>query len=203
MKKVIKWTLYILALAVTVLCFVFPVQAKEVVNNIMKVLDNPIVIAGVTITLGGLIAFIISKFIMTNTKFGRKELDTVKNDFKDNKDEMVKFKGEIDLTIKEIEQTCEQTKLDCDNKVNIMLSEFEDLQNNMLTALETIPNRKVQLIVAEYKANYEIKKKEIINKTINSNEYIDSKIAEMKAEFEAFMEKLTHEKEENNQTTEE
>ena len=203
MKKVIMWTLYVLVLAATVLCFVFPVQAKEVSNNVMEVLNTPIAIAGVSITLGGLLSFVVSKYIMSNTKFGRKELDGIKEDFKETELEIIEFKEQVNNKVSEIEQNYKELEVKCNNQVTMMFDEFEDLQNNMINALEVIPNRKVQLIVAEYKANYESKKAEIITKTINTNEYIDMKIAEMKAQFDELMEKLKHEEADDNQTTEE
>lgn len=203
MKKVIKWTLYFLALAATVLCFVFPVQAKEVCDNVMNVLNTPFAIAGVTITLGGILGLLISKYLVNNTKFGRKELDGIKSDFKETENEVTEYKEKIDNKVAEIENKYTNLENNCENKVTIMLNQFEDLQGKMLNALEAIPNKKVQAIVANYKAEYDAKKQEIITKTINTNEYIDMKIAEMKAEFDEFMEKIKHEEANDNQTTEE
>lgn len=203
MKKVIAWTVYGLILAGTALCFIFPVQAKEVCNNIMTVLNTPIAIAGVTVTLGGVLAFVISKFIMNNSKFGRKELDRIKEDFKECENEVSDHKEKIDNKIAKIENKYANLENNCENKVTIMLNQFEDLQNNVLSALEVIPNVKVKAIVADYKSQYAERKEEIITKTVNTNKYIDKKIAEMKAEFDKLMEKLKNEEANDDQATEE
>ncbi len=199
MKKVLMWTLYFLALAATILCFVFPVQAKEVCDNVMNVLNTPIAIAGVSVTLGGLLSFVISKYLVNNTKFGRKELDKIKEDFKETELEVTEYKEKIDNKIAEIEHKYADLENNCENKVTVMLDQFEDLQGKMLNALEAIPNKKVQAIVAEYKVEYDTKKQEIITKTINTNEYIDMKIAEMQEEFNKLMEKIKHEETVNNE----
>lgn len=203
MKKIIIMVLTILGLAATALCFVFPVQAKEVSNNISEFLNTPYMIAGTSITLGGILTFVISKFIVNNTKFGRKEINTVKEDFKELKEAVGENEKSVERTIALYTEKYMELEEKCNTQVTVMLDQFEDMQNKVLTALEAIPNRKVQLIVSEYKSNYEAKKQEIINKTINTNEYIDEKLAEMKKQFDEFMEKLSHEKEENDQTTEE
>lgn len=199
MKKVLMWTLYFLALAATALCFVFPVQAKEVCDNVMNVLNTPIAIAGVSVTLGGLLSFVISKYLVNNTKFGKKELDKIKEDFKETELEVTEYKEKIDNKVAEIENKYADLENNCENKVTVMLDEFENLQNKMLNALEAIPNKKVQAIIAEYKAEYNAKKQEIITKTINTNEYIDIKIAEMQEEFNKLMEKIKHEETVNNE----
>lgn len=203
MKKVIQWTLYIVILAATVLCFIFPIQAKEVSENVMTVLNTPFVIAGVSVTIGGILAFITSKFIMNNSKFGRKEIDRIKEDFKETELEVIGVKETVSESLKTAEKKYNELKNDCNNQIAVMFDEFEDLQNKMIDALEVIPNVKIKAIVADYKAHYEERKAEIIQKTINTNEYINENILKMKAQFEEFMEQLKNEEAENNQTTEE
>ncbi len=196
MKKVLMWTLYFLALAATVLCFIFPVQAKEVCDNIMTVLNTPIAIAGVTVTLGGLLSFVISKYLVNNTKFGKKELDKIKEDFKETELEVTEYKEKIDNKVAEIEHNYAELENKCENKVTIMLEEFEDMQNTVINGLKTIPNKKIQAIVEEYEAKYAERKEEIIEKTINTNDYIDKKLLEM---FQEFMEKVKYEETVNNE----
>lgn len=196
MKKVLMWTLYFLALAATVLCFIFPVQAKEVCDNIMNVLNTPIAIAGVSVTLGGLLSFVISKYLVNNTKFGRKELDGIKRDFAECENEVTEYKEKIDNKVAEIESNYKQLEQTCDSKVTIMLEEFEDMQNTVINGLKTIPNKKIQAIIEEYEAKYAERKEEIIEKTINTNDYIDKKLLEM---FQEFMEKVKYEETVNNE----
>ena len=196
MKKVLMWTLYFLALAATALCFIFPVQAKEVCDNVMNVLNTPIAIAGVSVTLGGLLSFVISKYLVNNTKFGRKELDKLKEDYKETELEVTEYKEKIDNKVNELENNFNLLEKDCNNQCTVMLEQFEQLQNNMLTALKAIPNKKVQAIVEEYEAKYAECKEEIIEKTINTNDYIDKKLLEM---FQEFMEKVKYEETVNNE----
>lgn len=196
MKKVLMWTLYFLALAATVLCFVFPVQAKEVCDNVMNVLNTPIAIAGVSVTLGGLLSLVISKYLVNNTKFGRKELDKIKEDFKETELEVTEYKEKIDNKVAKIESNYKQLEQTCDSKVTIMLEEFEDMQNAVINGLKVIPNKKIQAIIEEYEAKYIERKEEIIEKTINTNDYIDKKLLEM---FQEFMEKVKYEETVNNE----
>lgn len=203
MKKIITAIVCVLGIVATALCFIFPVQAKEVSENITNVLNTPFVIWGTSITLGGILTYIISKYIMTNSRFGRKEIDGLKSDFSECEIEISDYKEKIDEKIAEVENKYVNLEANCNNQVSIMLQQFEEMQGKMLTALEVIPNVKVQNIVNEYKQEYEAKKQEIIDKTINTNSYVDEKLAEMKAQFDEFMEKLKHEKAEDNQTTKE
>lgn len=200
MKKAMKWILLAVVLTATVLCFIFPVQAKEVCDNIMSVMNTPFVIAGVTITIGGLLSLVISKYIMINSKFGRKELDKIREDFKETENEVTEYKEKIDNKVTEIESKYNNLENSYESKVTIMLEEFEDMQSRVIDALKVIPNKKVQTIVEDYESNYDNRKQEIISKTINTNDYIDKKLLEM---FQEFMEKVKYEEAKNNQTTEE
>lgn len=187
MKKVVYWVLFVLGLVAGVLCFIYPVQAKEVCDNIMTVLNTPFAIAGVSFTLGGIIIFIVTKFIMNNSKFGRKELDSVKKDF----DELKTSVGDNEKSVERLLVTYVDKYLEleekCNNQVTIMLEQFEDLQHSMIDALKTIPNKKVQAIVAAYESQYEVKKAEIIEKTVCTNDYIDNKLNELRQDMEKML----------------
>ena len=179
MKKVIYWILFVLGLTAAVLCFVFPVQAKEVSENIMNVLNTPVGIAGVSTTIGGILAFVVTKFIMTNSKFGRKELDNMKKEYEEFQNIVCEHEAKVTQAMTEYENKFEDLKNNCNNQVTIMLEQFEDLQKDTLNALKAIPNKKVQAIVEQYEAQYAVKKQEVIEKTINTNEYINEKIKEL------------------------
>lgn len=187
MKKVLLWTLYILALAATVLCFVFPVQAKETCENVINVLNTPFVIAGVSVTLGGLLTFIVSKFILNNTKFGRKEIDNLKAENEEFKKIIIENEKSVNEKVDNCEKQVNKLEESCNNQCTIMLGQFESLQTNVINALKAIPNKKIQAIVEEYESHYEAEKQEIIEKTINTNEYVDKKLEEM---FDEFMKKV-------------
>ena len=187
MKKIVYWILFGLGLTAGVLCFIFPVQAKEVSENIMNVLNTPFAIAGFSFTIGGLIIFVITKFIMSNSKFGRKELDGVKEEFDALEDRLLSYQDDITLKLDEYSKDYELVKNTCNNQVTIMLEQFEDLQHNMIDALKTIPNKKVQAIIAKYESQYEVKKAEIIEKTVCTNDYIDNKLNELRQDMEKML----------------
>ena len=187
MKKVVYWVLFVLGLVAGVLCFIYPVQAKEVCDNIMTVLNTPFAIAGVSFTLGGIIIFVVTRFIMNNSKFGRKELDSVKKDLESAKKQIAEYEYKISLRLDEYGKDYELVKNTCNNQVTIMLEQFEDLQHNVIDGLKAIPNKKVQAVVAEYESQYEVKKAEIIEKTVCTNDYIDNKLNELRQDMEKML----------------
>ena len=187
MKNFCKWFLFVTVIVATVLCFVFPVQAKEISENIMNVLNTPVGIAGVSTTIGGILAFIVTKFVMTNSKFGRKELDNIKKEFDEFQNAAIEHQQALTMKISDYEDKFNNLKNNCEDQVKIVISEFEDLQKDTLNALKTIPNKKVQAIVCEYENNYESRKAEIIEKVSNSDEYINNKLNELRKEFEEML----------------
>lgn len=183
MKKAIKWTLFFIILAciaVYVVTAIFaPEQNKLVTDKVTEWLNTPVGVAGVSTTIGGIFAYIVTKFIFSNSKFGRKELDNIKNEFKDVRTDVDTYIENFDSWAKNIEQECDETKNSCNNQVSIMLEQFEDLQKKTIDALKTIPNKKVQAIVDEYESQYAERKEEVIERTIHTNDYIERKFKEL------------------------
>lgn len=214
MKKAIKWTAFFLVLACLVIYTVSgifaPEQTKQLTDTVVSWLNTPVGIAGVSTTIGGIISYVIVNFVMKNSKFGRKELDNIKNDNNAFKDEVNKYREQINeykdkavAQIEEYKNKFEETKKECENKVTVMYEEFNDAQKMLVDSLKTIPNKKVQAIVAEYEAKFNIRKEEIISKTINTNEYINTKIKELDDNYKEFiekMEKMLNEKAINSET---
>lgn len=194
MKKVVKWTIYTAALliigALTICYFVIPNQTKEIIAKIVEYANTPIGIAGTSITIGGLISFVLVKYILANTKFGKKELDTIKNNFEEHKEKVEGICNDVKSVTTNYINEFQLLKTDCDNKISIVYQEFEDLQSSLISSLKTIPNKKVQAVVAEYEAKLEIRKQEIINKTINANTYVEDKIAEIKSQYDSMYKEL-------------
>ena len=200
MKKAIKWGLYFICLGALVIYFVggifAPEQTKHATDVVISWLNTPVGIAGISTTIGGIIAYIIVNFVMKNTKFGRKELDNIKKDCDEFQANVIVVENNAIKRIEEYEAKYEELKKSCDNKVAIMYDQFEDMQNTLHASLKTIPNKKVQAIVAKYETEFKVRKEEIINKTVNTNEYIDKRINELNKKFDAFLEEIKNEREE-------
>lgn len=193
MKKVIKWTAYILILGAllvySVCAFSAPEFTKHATDVIMEWLNTPVAIAGISTTLGGIITYVIVNFVIKNTKFGRKEINNLKTDYNQAKEDISEYKHNINLVLANQEEEFKNYRQSCENQVTMMLEEFEDLQKKTISALKTIPNKKVQAIVEEYEAKYDERKKEIIEKTIYTNDYVDNKLNELRE----YMEKMLNE----------
>lgn len=188
MKKVVMWTIYALVLAaagVLVFCYAaFPVETKQTIAKIMEYANTPVAIAGVSTTVGGVLVFVATKYLVSNTKFGRGELDKMKADMKD-------FKGSIDNVVAQYKDKSneamagfENLKTETEGKITVVYNEFEDLQETMLKSLEAFPNKHIQEMVSKYKAEFANRKEEIVDKTINTNEFVDKKIAEIRAQYD-------------------
>ena len=202
--KVVVYILILLAIASYFICLsVIPTQTIQVTDKFIGWLNTPVGIAGISTTIGGIFIFIVTKFVFANSKFGRKELDNIKKDNAETKEQFDTLKNAFYDNLRITNDWCEETKNECDNQVTIMLNEFEDLQNNMLTALKTIPNKKVQEIVSEYKSQYDVRKEEIIEKTVNTNDYVDKKLNELFNEFKNKMENMLNEETINIETEKE
>ena len=169
----------ILIIAYFVCNLLIPGQTAWFMTQVGLVLNYPITIAGVSMTIGGIITYIIVNFVIKNSKFGRKELDNMKKEFEQLQDASIKHEQALTMKISEYEDKFNELKNSCNNQITIMLEQFEDLQNSTLDALKTIPNKKVQAIVAQYETEYSIKKQEIIEKTVSTNDYINEKIKKL------------------------
>ena len=200
MKKAIKWTLYFILLGsciASLLCsIIIPEQFNKFMEQLALILNYPITIAGVSMTIGGIIAYVLVNFVIKNTKFGRKELTNMKADNDAVKNDVEQFKVDTLNTIKNFRTEIDNFEKDTETKTTVMINQFENLQYEMLNALKTIPNKKVQAIVDEYKAKYEDTKQEFIEKAVNSDKYIEEKLTNMFKDFMLEVEEKLNEREE-------
>lgn len=200
MKKAIKWTLFFILLGsciASLLCsIIIPEQFNKFIEQVTLILNYPITIAGVSMTIGGIIAYVLVNFVIKNTKFGRRELTNMKADNDAVKNDVEQFKADTLNTVKNFRTEIDDFKKDTETKTTVMINQFENLQYEMLNALKTIPNKKVQAIVDEYKTKYEDTKQEFIQKVVNSDKYIEEKLTNMFKDFMLEVEEKLNEREE-------
>lgn len=195
-KVIISGLTILLLIAYLVCSLVIPAETVEFINKVGVILNYPITIAGVSMTIGGLFFYFLVKFILKTTKFGRKELDNMQKGNEAIKNEVEQFKTDTLNALNNFKNDINDFKKSCDDKTTVMINQFEVLQNNMLSALEVIPNKKVQAIIIEYKATYEAKKQEFIEKAVNADKYIENKLTDMFKQFMAKVEEKLNEREE-------
>ena len=195
-KVIISGLAALLAIAYLVCSLLIPAETIEFMNNVGVILNYPITIAGVSMTIGGIIAYVLVNFVIKNTKFGRRELTNMKADNDAVKNDIEQFKADILNTIKNFRTEIDNFEKDTELKTTVMINQFENLQYEMLNALKTIPNKKVQAIINEYKAKYEDTKQEFIQKAVNSDKYIEEKLTNMFKDFMLEVEEKLNEREE-------
>lgn len=209
MKKKLLWILYILVvagfIAYSVCLCVIPEQTNEFTENVKILLQQPIVIAGFTVTVGGIASFVISRYLVKNTKFGRKELDALSGKIEEYKEIIENKANESKNLVCDKINELENLKEQCENKITVVYEEFKELKGNLMDSLKVIPNKKVQEIVSKYEAEFNDREQEIIKKTVDTNEYVNEKIAQLENEFHNALLKLekTYEERKDNQATEE
>lgn len=191
MTKVLKIALPIIAfcamVAWAVCSAVIPEQTNQFIENVKILADRPIVIAGFTATVGGIATFVFTNFVLKNTKFGRKELDSMREDIekgkKDAESKLDDFKNQAEAKLAELNGI----KDECEGKISAMYDEFKDLKASLIGSLKTIPNKKVQEKVAEYEEGFGHREEEILKKAFDTNAYVDDKIAELEAKWKEFV----------------
>lgn len=153
MKK-LKLTLSIIAALLAVAYFVcslvIPEQTVWFMGQVGVVLNYPITIAGVSMTIGGIIAWILVNFILKNTKFGRKELDGMKKDNANISGKVEEFQNNVTNQIEEMKKQWEEFKNEEIERSSLTLNGADNAERMMINALKTIPNKKVQAIVKRY-----------------------------------------------------
>lgn len=187
MKDIIKWTIYLIALmalATLTVCYIaVPRETSVVIDKIVQYANTPIAIAGISTTIGGALIFIISKYILSTTKLGRKELDSMREDMNEFKESTANTIQDYKTKFDDLVSQAEALKKDTENQVTIVYDEFTDLKNTVLTSLKAFPNKRIQEIVNKYEIEFAEREKDIIQKTINTNDFIDSKIEEIKSQY--------------------
>lgn len=141
----------LLAIAYFVCSLVIPGQTAWFMGQVGVVLNYPITIAGVSMTIGGIIAWILVNFILKNTKFGRKELvamdkriETIETNNETHKTNVNEVTKEYIGKYIELEKKCSEEKAEDAKK-------YDRLEKLVLTSLDTIPNKKVKAKVKEFR----------------------------------------------------
>ena len=140
MKKVLKifgaifLCLGVIALVVC-LC-VIPNETKEFFNVVFDYLDRPIVLCGVSITLGGVLLYFITRYALSNTSVGKKKLNDLNDKLvaysKVAKEEKENINKRIDVAFHSMAEGFE-----------VMQEKYDLLEN----ALKQFPNKKVQEVL--------------------------------------------------------
>lgn len=140
MKKVLKvFGAIILCLGVIALivCMcVIPNETKLFFDRVFEYLDKPFVLCGVSVTIGGILLFFITRYILNNTSVGKKHLKELK-ELVDKYNEIQNKKDE--LTNENIYKLGVEYKKMATNITN----EIDKLEN----ALKQVPNKKVQEVL--------------------------------------------------------
>lgn len=140
----------LLAIAYFVCSLVIPSETNWFMGQVGVVLNHPITIAGVSMTIGGVIAWILVNFILKNTKFGRKELDGIKKDNASTSGKVEEFQNNVTNQIEEMKKQWEEFKKEEIDRSSLTLNSAGNAERMMIDALKTIPNKKVQTIVKRY-----------------------------------------------------
>lgn len=140
MKKVIKIICAILlsigVIALIVCMIAIPNETKEFLNIVFDLLDKPIVLCGVSITLGGALTFFLTRYIMSNTSIGKKNLIDLNNKIIAN--------GKVS------KEKYDELKNKISDNEKLEKRRFDNINNSLKTlnnALLQVPNKKVQEVL--------------------------------------------------------
>lgn len=150
-KVIISGLAAVLAVAYFVCSLVIPGQTAWFMEQVSVVLNYPITIAGVSMTIGGIIAWILVNFILKNTKFGRKELVAMDERIKNIETNNETHKTNVNEVTKEyIGKYIELEKKCCEER-ELNAKDYGRLEELVLASLDTIPNKKVKAKVKEFR----------------------------------------------------
>lgn len=186
MSKLGKWIVGILVglvisggIALSICYIAIPERTKCAIDIVVGYLNTPYGLGcGITIT-GSMVIFLFSKYLIkyaiANSKYGKGELEKVKDQVKEYKDKALelKEKGEkLDIVVKDY------------------LSDFNtrlDLLSNYLAKVcETSPNAKIKALGNDLVSGYATKKEELSKELDKINSDYKSYVAENKSIDELF-----------------
>lgn len=137
MKKFLKVFLclfLILGVIALIVCYiVIPTETQLAFDKVIEYLNTPIFICGVSITLGGVLGFFITRYILANTSVGKKRLEELKALIEEYK----KYEDKLN------EKTNDRLKAYSDKTDYALDKAYEEL-NKVEQALSLVPNKKVQ-----------------------------------------------------------
>ena len=140
MKKVLKvfgaCLLMCGVIALIVCMCAIPNETKAFFDIVVEYLDKPIVLCGVSITIGGILLYFITRYILSNTSIGKKKLNDLNDKLvaysKVAKEEEENANKRIDVAFHSMTEGFE-----------VMQEKYDLLEN----ALKQVPNKKVQEVL--------------------------------------------------------
>ena len=133
-KKVFLCLFLILGVIALIVCYiVIPTETQLAFDKVIEYLNTPIIICGISITLGGVLGFFIVRYILNNSSVGKRRLNELKaliEEYKKNEDK------ENELTKDKLDRYQSAT----DTALVNLATEL----NKVEKALELVPNKKVK-----------------------------------------------------------
>lgn len=120
-------------IALIVCMCAIPNETKLFFDSVFDYLDRPIVLCGVSVTLGGVLIYFITRYVLSNTSVGKKHLKELQEELQKEKqlrkDDFaylsVKYHNLDDIRVKDYDDLCDK---------------YEEVKE----ILKLIPNKKVQ-----------------------------------------------------------
>lgn len=120
-------------IALIVCLIAIPYQTNEFFAVVFEYLDKPIVLCGVSVTLGGILLYFITRYILSNSSVGKKHLKALEEELQAYKDK------EKEDNINSLE------KIAITNTNLLKLQDsFYDEKEKLENIIKLIPNKKVQ-----------------------------------------------------------
>lgn len=132
--KIIGSILLCLGVIAFVVCEIaIPNETNNFLNEIGIFLNKPFMLCGVSVTIGGVFVFIVTRYILSNTSVGKKRLNELN-------DKIVS----IGKATKEEYEETQKTIADYQSDNNDKFNDIDKALNKVNDAILLIPNKKVQ-----------------------------------------------------------
>ena len=120
-------------IALIVCMCAIPNETKEFFNVVFDYLDRPIVLCGVSVTLGGILGYFIVRYVLSNTSYGKKHLNELEEKLGQEQNKTTQMKMVFDKALNKLEEEINNVKKDN----NTYCEKLEG-------AIKQVPNKKVQ-----------------------------------------------------------
>ena len=129
-NKILTIILFVLIAALGISCIVVyiidPNLFKEWLDKVLDIVNRPIVIAGVSTTIGGVFVFFITKYITNNLAFGKNKIE------------------QYDERVKEIEKAKEDFENSAKEKINQLEENNQKIKHYLYDICELSTNNKIK-----------------------------------------------------------
>ena len=129
-NKILTIILFVLIAALGISCIVVyiidPNLFKEWLDKVLDIVNRPIVIAGVSTTIGGVFVFFITKYITNNIAFGKNKIE------------------QYDERVKEIEKAKEDFENSAKEKINQLEENNQKIKHYLYDICELSTNNKIK-----------------------------------------------------------